>query len=722
MSDTMRTTISQFSSLEGRVQQRAVNTRAVEPAADVAGAERGNLYILAEVTGTGGGHTALYRQILNAVQTAYYELGDSVETALRQAIRNAHFVMTKANEALPEANWRAGITCAALHGQTLTIAQAGPALAVISHPKTVDQFPAEASWAGVPLGGKERPEPELFRTTVEPGTILLLAQSDWLSQVPAEALAVAATADSAALASGYLGQLAGSAELSALLVGFDTGAAPAVRADAPLPLSSVRPPEIRPPVPEIGAKGTAGETARDAVKGIATGAGRLMEGVRALGERAHPGQAEPPAVTKSSREAAALPAAAWPSERRVAVEEVAATPGRSRWWLLLALIGIPLVIAAIVLAMLWMRTKAAEAQFVDLLNGATAAVNEAQTLPDEAMARLRLNTAREFLDKASALRPNDARLVKLQATYRENLDRINHVTPLYGIVPLWSFQDSGRRLERVIAGGDSLFVLDRGKQEIYRFVLSQLRDSVTPADKPALYKGQIIGEAAVSDLLDITWAEAVGSQRSRLLALDASGGLTSYDVTWATNRVPITGRDQWGLPQLMMAYGGNLYLADTKLNQVWRYRPGEKGYENAPEKYFSANTKVDLAGMQSMTIDGNIWLLFADGRLLKFFRGEPQPFEFKGLPDPLNAPTAVATSVDSDYLYVADAGNGRIVEFTKEGKFVRQFRPSQGDALRGVRSLYLDQASSVFYILTADKLYKADLPKPAAAATAPPGQ
>jgi len=279
-------------------------------------------------------------------------------------------------------------------------------------------------------------------------------------------------------------------------------------------------------------------------------------------------------------------------------------------------------------------------------------------------------------------------------------------------LPLWQFKETGRRLERVLVGGDSLFVLDLGKHEIDRFILSKLGDSVTPADPSMIVrKGQPVGNTAVSDLVDIDWAAAVGNQRSRLLGLDTAGGLLSYDVTWGAARLPIVGREKWGLPQLVKTYGGNLYVVDTKAQQIWRYRPSEKGYENAPEPYFQPVTKVDLSGVQSIEIDGNVWLLFADGRLLKFFAGEQKPFEFIGLPDPLSAPTVIAAQRDGDLIYVADAGNGRILEFTKDGQFQRQFRPAEGNALQGIRDIFLDEAGDKLYILTADRLFKADVPR-----------
>ena len=59
---------------------------------------------------------------------------------------------------------------------------------------------------------------------------------------------------------------------------------------------------------------------------------------------------------------------------------------------------------------------------------------------------------------------------------------------------------------------------------------------------------------------------------------------------------------------------------------------------------------------------------------------------------------------------MADAGHGRIVEFDKEGKFVRQFRLAEGQALRSVRSFFVDEVNGFLYFLTNDALYKTDLP------------
>ena len=704
MSDFLRTTISQFSSSGGRWQPRAANVRAVEPAPDLPSAERGSLYLLTEVSGSGGGHAALYRQMLNAAQSAFYEKGDTVEAALRQAVRNAHTVLRDANEGLPEAGWRAGISLVVRYANRLTVAQAGPSLVLVSHPKTVDQFPAELGDWGIPLGGDVRPEVKIYDAAVEAGSMVLLAQSDWPQHVAPEALAVAAAAPNVSLASQYLGQLAGSAELSALLVGFSS-TIPELQDEPVLRPPSRFEPAILPAEPGAGAgepehaPGKGGLRIPGIGRPIGIGrspeerpaaplaepgpapADRVPAGLSSAGSRAAAATKPAPSVSASWSEAESDSGEAVVASLRdqPAADAVEAAPPRGRSpWPLIALGVIPLLIAGVVVAMLLVRANTANAEFQQLLQGASAVITEVGGLPDEAGAR-RLEAARDFLDKAQALRPNDPELAKLEQQYQTLFDKVQHVTPLYGIVPLWPFKEAGHRATRVLASGDALFVLDSGRNQVDRFNRSQLGDSVTLADKPVVRKGDQIGGAVVSDLLDIAWAEAAGpNQRSKLLVLDTSGGLVSYDPTWGVDRPALGGRDKLKRPQLATGYGGNLYIVDQGANQIWRYRPGSTGYEGDPEPYFASGKQPDMTGVQAVAIDGNVWLLFADGRLLKFFAGDQRNFDFQGLPSKLSAPTALAVPLEGDHVYILDAGNARIVETTKEGKFLRQFRPARG--------------------------------------------
>ncbi len=728
MPESLNTTIAQFSSAGGRWQPRAINVRAVEPAADLPSAQRGSLFMLLEVIG--GGPAPLHRQLLSAAQAAFYEKGENVETALKLAVRSVHLALHQANESQPGARWRAGISLVSRYADQLTIAQAGPGLVLVSHPKTVDQFPAEFGDWGAPLGGDEAITVQVYDAVVEPNSMLLLAQSDWLHNVAPQALAVASAAPDLSLANQYLGQLAGQADLSALLVRFNSVIPEVVEPRSHTPSWPVE----TPAEPERG-------------KGLLSSVGKLFGG-RAGDEPApaapalHAAGSSPASVEPPAPRPVVIPTAApvtpasfepiddemWDEAEAIPPSPATAEPERERkrgglggkFWLLLAVIGIPLLIALLVLAMIFGRARVAQQQFTQLLDGATTAITEAEGLTDEAQIRQRLSGAKDFLDKARTSRPDDAQLAQLTSRYQAVLDKVDKVTPLYGILPLYSFQQVGHSAASTLVNGDSLFVLDRGRGEVNRFALSPLGDSVT-FDKAVVRKGDQLDNQAVGDLLDMTWAEAAGpNQRSKLVALDASRGLVGYDSTWGTVRLPLGGSSKLVRPQRLASYSGNLYVADPGASQIWRFRPGANGYEDEPEAYFVEGKPVDLTGMQAMAIDGNIWLLYADGRLLKFFQGEQRSFEIQGVPGGLSAPTALAVPLEGDLLYILDAGNGRIVEVTKEGAFTRQFRPRESAFLRSARSMYLNEALGKLYLVTPDQLYVADVPAPAADTTAQP--
>lgn len=764
MAEPLRSSVGQFSSAGGRWQPRGQNMRAVEPAPDHPRAERGSLYILMEVTGAGGGHAALYRQLLTAAQTAFYEVGDTVEVALRQAVREVQAVLRRANEALPEAAWRAGLSLVVRYGPHLVIGQAGPSLVLVSHPKTVDVFPARLGDSGPALGGPDRPEVVIYDATVEAGSMVLMAQSNWTEQAKLEALAVAAAAPSVSQATQYLGQLAGSADLSALLISFDRDIPSAMDAAAGL-----RPLEGGATGIGVGSEPPATEPARPQGKGLfggLFGRGRTPERVEPEVVEAAPLDVEPepelppepepvvpvgtkPASWLSSPEVRSEPApsleeqraaaeaekrqrAAWEqriateAEAEVATEDVAlesepfepsAPPRRSAWPLVLALIFIPLLILAVVVGMLLARTRAADAQFAEVLAGANNVITQAEQSTDDAAAAQRLAGAKEFLDQAKALRPNDEQLSDMLTRYEDLVMRVEKITPLYGIVPLWPFAgDTGHQLERVMVTGESVFVLDKATNQVNRFTRSALGDSVEPVgDKPAVQKGDPVGDNTVGDLIDMVWIDAAtANQRSLLHVLDAAGELVGYDEVYGQKRL-IINRTKWVTPQLLAGYNGNLYVADPGADQVWRYAPTANGYEGEPTAWFAEDKKPDMAGLVGMAIDGHIWLLHSDGRLLKFLSGEQRAFAWDGLPSTFSSPTALALSQEGDRLYVADPGNSRIIEATKDGKFLRQFKAREGTLLSGIRHLFLDESKGMFYIVTSDQLYKASIPQAAPA-------
>lgn len=704
---SFQTTVGQLGMARGVRQSRLANARAVEPTVtDRLGRRKGSLYILAELQDAPPARRQLFRQMLNVIQRVYYEAPSSVTAALQQAIGEAHRL-------LQEAGATGGVSCVVLRDGDVYIAQAGPALVVIAHPRVVQLFPDSPERYDLPLGGRVFPDVGLFHTPVEAGTTIVLAESGWLSQVEPRVLAGAATAPTLSGVLDVLQDLAGTSDLSALVVGLDVP----VGAPAPREVEvwAEEAEEAEEELYEVEVAGreweelpgrgvepgrAAGEVAREIGKGLATATTRLAEGARALGERMLP-EAEPVAPRRE--------------RRRVQAEE----SRRSRWPVIAAL-AIPLLVALVALAVWWQRGWELQKQFDELMGGAVAAWNAAEEAADEATARGQLHQAEERVLAALALKPGQGEALRLYEQIQEELDRVNHVVTLPMLMPLQQYSGLGRELARVLVQGQNIFVLDRGKDEVYQYQLDPELPDLAQAvgEGPLIYKGQQAGQVAVSDIADMTWLAAAGAQaRNGLLVLDQSWRLFLSEMSgmWEPLRLPLTPPEQWRYPQSVETYMGNFYVLDPSRNQIFRYVPGDEGYEEPPTPYFEEDALVNLGGVADMAISsepcgGYVYLLYRNGVLTKYARGAPEPFELQVPDKRLQDTPAFFSGPEQCHLYVADAGNNRIVELNADGGFVRQYHLAEGETLRFVRSLFVDEVKGVFYVLTGDALYRTPIP------------
>jgi len=415
-----------------------------------------------------------------------------------------------------------------------------------------------------------------------------------------------------------------------------------------------------------------------------------------------------------------LPGAETPEQvpaRRVAQARrprAAAEAKGNKVWVALA-IAIPLIVALLVGVVYLQWGKAKEARFVELVEQAEAKHDLALTASDKPTARRLLREAQGLLTEAQTLKLEDPVVSGLQGEIQATLDEINNVVKLYWIGALQKYDDPGSDPGRVIISGIDIYVLDKGTDRVYKYLLNEVGDGLQDLDVDSvlLRKGDQRGDIVVSDLVDMVWMSVgSGRQTSNLLVLESGGSLLEYDPVFGLAALPVGDKDKWRYPQLIGSYFGNFYLLDSQSNQIFKYLPtADGGYSNPPEPWFQID--VDLTGVVDMAIDGYIYLLYADGRILKFMGGELEPFEQTELDEPLRGPTAIFTSPDEEtkFLYVADAGNRRIVQFSKEGQFIRQFRAAEAGVFDQLKSLHVDEIGSKFYILSGNTLYMANIPE-----------
>jgi hypothetical protein len=383
-------------------------------------------------------------------------------------------------------------------------------------------------------------------------------------------------------------------------------------------------------------------------------------------------------------------------------------------------IAIPIIVAIIVLVTWLQRGQAQQRELRALWEQANIHWQQAQVLGDDQAVRSNLSEAEQYLNQYLERRPDNAEAADLQKRIRARLDVINQVKRISWVGELNSYPSTAN-LSRVVVQGTHVFVMDRQNGQVYHHQLDeQLERTLDTGTLQTVLvsKGDHVGDVVVGDLVDMVWMPT-GPDRltASLVILESGGTLLDYDpATGQLVPLRVSGSETWQYPRLVGSHSGRFYLLDSTANKIWRYSPTPDGYTNPPDDWLQ--TAVDLAGVVDMAIGDSIHLLYADGALRKFSGGLPDTFDISDWDTPPSNPSAVFARPQEEtrWVYVADRGNSRIVQVSKEGQFKQQFRLADaptgenGDALAGATGLFVDEILGNAYLLSGQKLYLLILP------------
>jgi hypothetical protein len=331
-------------------------------------------------------------------------------------------------------------------------------------------------------------------------------------------------------------------------------------------------------------------------------------------------------------------------------------------------------------------------------------------------------TARDYwlevlssLQAAEAVQPDQPEIAQMRDQAERELDRIDGVTRLSQIYKIFEYTEPSSAPGRVVVAGLDVYVLDRGSGRVYRHALNEPRNALRnpTGDQLLLQQGQVIEGKTVADLVDLTWMDDGGErQAGALLILDRAGQLFEYDPAWEqVGHQTLGGADTWRSPTSLRTFDSNLYLLDAMGNQVLKYPQGQ--YANSPDRWI-AQADTDLRTAIDIGIDGNIYILHNNGKLDKYYGGERVPSSITRVPRPLSGGNALHLEVEeaTQYIYIADASERRIVQLDRDGVFVRQLQPGLGqeDLFRGLAGLYVDEMGAKLYYVAANTLYITNLP------------
>lgn len=345
---------------------------------------------------------------------------------------------------------------------------------------------------------------------------------------------------------------------------------------------------------------------------------------------------------------------------------------RRRWILLAALILIIFAAQSIVSAGS-KRTKQQQQQaYASALTTArekVSAADAALLIKNESGARASLQKAAEALASIPAEQKSYASDIaaitnQIQAK-QQTLRHVVSVDPetVYDLAGL----EVGFTAPSIALSGGSLVTFNSASSSVF---------AVNPAKNTA---ATLVDAPSLESPLTLL----VGGQPSPALLMQQNGSLQQVNAAAkALATVPVAydnaDRDLRGAVQ----YVNRLYTLDAKNSAIIRHDKSGTGY-TAGTSWLS-DKSVSLADGVSLAVDGSVYVLHQSGTIDKFTAGKKDAVTFDQ-PDPaMQSPTMLFAAADVTTLFVTDGANRRIVEYSKDGKFLRQY---VSDKLANVRQV-----------------------------------
>ncbi len=721
----IKTSVSQVALLGGGRNEQPSGILVEEPTSRFGrGRSLGHLYVLVDVSGSETERDAIAWQIAETIRDTYYGRRGSITAGLQQALQEANTLLFEENRnSLPSERRTAGASCVVLRDDDMFVAQTGPAVIYLAREGQVSRLPEVSPWLdGVPaeemdatsLGERREANTFLFHTPISGGETILLANCNLAQQIKnTDWPRLLALQPAEAVLEGLLATVQGH-DLSALVVRLGEEApqlAPAASMrDAGQDVVRA---EVAEPTADSVTDLRQGERLREAGQAILRFLSKIWLGLASLLRSMMPEKRGSAPVAVSKAETA-------PTPKKRAVRRRPSRSDPAQKILLGVAIAIPIIVGIVVLVTLLQRGQAQRAELDALWQEANARWDQAQTASEAVAVRGHLTAAEQSLEQILERWPEHAEAQDLRSEVQSRLDGINQVRRVNSVGELSSYEEDAI-LSRVVVQGTHIFVLDRGNDRVYHH---QLDEQLQPTLKTGIEetvlvnKGDQVDGVLVGDLVDMVWMPLGNTrQKSSLVILESGGTLLDYDPTTdEMTALEVGATDQWQFPELIGSHSGRFYVLDSTANKIWRYNPTPDGYSGSPDEWLQE--EIDLAGVVDMAIGDSIYLLYANGQIRKLTLGELDSFDISDWDTPPRNPTALFARPpeETQWIYLGDRGNSRIVQASKDGGFRQQFRVADteidqdGDPLAELSSLFVDEIGGYAFVLSGNKLYALNLP------------
>lgn len=218
----------------------------------------------------------------------------------------------------------------------------------------------------------------------------------------------------------------------------------------------------------------------------------------------------------------------------------------------------------------------------------------------------------------------------------------------------------------------------------------------------------LLEEAGPTQLADFHGGQVVSSMadwenKNRLVLSNVNAANEKYYSIFDLDKKEVTGdlkiaTDNSSVKDIDV-YGDNLYVLDNEKNQIFKYPESGQGFAGG-SKWLSEDT--DLSKASSMAIDGSMYVIFDDGQIKNFIKGKANDFNYRQPHPIISSKAIIKTFRGSNYLYILDPQNKRVVIIDKEGNIKDQYASQSFDSLN---DLAIDPQEKAIYLLNGSHVY-----------------
>lgn len=193
-------------------------------------------------------------------------------------------------------------------------------------------------------------------------------------------------------------------------------------------------------------------------------------------------------------------------------------------------------------------------------------------------------------------------------------------------------------------------------------------------------------------------ARAMAAEGSNAIIVDLSKQLGRADFSANTLNPIQSGTSAMLSVEDIVTYGSNVYALSAGSGQIVKMRPTGTSYEAGTPWIVSKDS--DLSTARALTIDGDVYILLKHD-VVKFRAGKEIVWEHSSFDPALENPTDIWTDIASKYLYVLDAGTGRVIVLDKAtGNLEAQY---MNEAFKNAVSFSIEESANRIVVVTGDK-------------------